>query len=207
MATQQQITTIKNPAYIKIMLVIAGIVGLASSFILLIEKLELAKNPNHHTSCDLSPFVSCGSVMASWQSTLFGFPNQMIGLIAFSVVIVMSVLALANVILPRWFWLSFLVGTTLGMTFIVWLWSQSLYSIGALCIYCMCVWSIMIPLFILLTRYVGSQGYLGSMGHKLSLFLDSWWWVILVSVYIALIASIFMRFHFYWIPLIESLFN
>lgn len=189
------------------MLIIAGIVGIASSFILILEKLELAKNLNHQTSCDLSPFVSCGSVMASWQATLFGFPNQLLGFVAFTIILVTASLVVSTTVLPKWYWMALYIGTSLGMIFIVWLWSQSLYSIGALCLYCMAVWSVMIPLFTLMTRYMGNKGYLGKAGYAVGSFLDAWWWVIVSSLYLLVIATIFLRFDFYWIPMIESLFS
>ncbi|GAA3013484.1 hypothetical protein GCM10020229_26000 [Kitasatospora albolonga] len=34
-----------------------------------------------------------------------------------------------------------------GIGFVTWLMTQTLYSIGALCPYCMVVWAAMIPLF------------------------------------------------------------
>lgn len=186
----------------KVMLVLAGVVGAIATFILVMERLALYADPGHKTSCDISPFISCGSVMASWQAKLFGFPNQFIGIVAFTIVLLTASLLISKVSLPKWYWLALYVGTTLGMTMIVWLWFQSLYSIGALCLYCIAVWTVMIPLWILMTRYVAAKGYLGSWAEtKLAGFLDGWWWVIMIAVYAGVIVSIFLRFDFYWLSL------
>lgn len=185
---------------LNIMLVVAGIVGLLSSFILILEKLALLKDPSHQTSCDLSPFVSCGSVMESWQAQLFGFPNPLIGIGAFTVILVTAFLLALKVDLPKAYWSSLYVGTTLGFVFIVWLWSQSLYDIGALCLYCIAVWSVMIPLWLLMTRFLANKGHLGTFGkEKLAPFLNEWWWVAMIALYLGILVSIFFRFSFYWL--------
>lgn len=187
----------------KIMLVVAGIVGAVSTFILVMERIALYTDPQHKTSCDISPFISCGSVMASWQAKLLGFPNQFIGIVAFTVVLLTAALFISKVVLPRWYWLSLFTGTTLGLALVVWLWHQSLYSIGALCLYCIAVWCVMIPLWILMARYFAARGYLGRWAQQnLAVFLDDWWWIVLIAVYAGLILSIFLRFDFYWLSLL-----
>lgn len=183
-----------------IMLFLAGIVGATASFILVLERLALYADPGHKTSCDISPFISCGSVMASWQAELLGFPNPFIGIVAFTITLITAALLASKVELPRWYMTAYYIGTTAGFGLIIWLWTQSLYSIGALCLYCIAVWSVMIPLWILFTRYMSHKGYLGEWAkNKLAGFLDEWWWVILILLYIGVIASIFFRFSFYWL--------
>ncbi len=70
---------------------------------------------------------------------------------AFTVVLVTGVLALAKVDLPRWYWAGLAIGTLLGTAFVHWLIYQSLYSIGALCPYCMVVWAVTIPLLVVVS--------------------------------------------------------
>ena len=57
-------------------------------------------------------------------------------------------LSFAKVFLPQWYWAGLTVGTVLGAVFVHWLIFQSLYRIGALCPYCMLVWSVTIPLLV-----------------------------------------------------------
>ncbi len=89
---------------------IAGVVGLAAALTLTIEKIEILINPDYVPSCSINPVLSCGSVMITPQASAFGFPNPLIGIVAFTVVVVTGVLALAKVRLPRWYWAGLAVG-------------------------------------------------------------------------------------------------
>ncbi len=61
------------------LLLITGVVGWLASGALVLEKLEVLKDPSHVTVCDVNPWISCGQVMQTWQSSVFGFPNMFIG--------------------------------------------------------------------------------------------------------------------------------
>ena len=89
--------------------------------------------------------------MMTPQASAFGFPNPLIGIVSFTVVMVTGVLALAKVALPRWYWAGLATGTLLGAAFVHWLIFQSLYRIGALCPYCMVVWAVTIPLLVVVS--------------------------------------------------------
>ena len=78
------------------LLVITGVVGWLASGTLVLEKLEVLKDPNHTTVCDVNPWISCGQVMQTWQSSVFGFPNMFIGIVAFAVTITMGMALLAG---------------------------------------------------------------------------------------------------------------
>lgn len=131
--------------------VVLGAIGFVAAFIIMFEKLHLLQDPAYEPSCSINPIISCGSVMASPQGSAFGFPNPLIGLVGFSVVITSGMAVLAGAKLKRWFWLGMQAGTIFGLAFIHWLFFQSVYNIGALCPYCMIVWSVTIPLFLYTT--------------------------------------------------------
>jgi uncharacterized membrane protein len=95
--------------------------------------------------------------MESWQGKLFGFPNPFIGVAAFPVVMMFGLMLVARMRPPRWMMLGLWGGTVLGATFVTWLFTQSVYVIGALCPYCMVVWLAMIPTFVYTTGYVLSE--------------------------------------------------
>ncbi|MDY6999547.1 MAG: vitamin K epoxide reductase family protein, partial [Actinomycetota bacterium] len=76
---------------------LAGVLGLAASLTLTVEKIELLINPDYVPTCSINPVLSCGSVMITPQASLFGFPNPLIGIVSFSVVLVTGVLAVAGV--------------------------------------------------------------------------------------------------------------
>jgi uncharacterized membrane protein len=142
---------IKNWTFQKVfpwVLTIGGIIGLLAAGILTIEKIHLAADPNYLPSCSLSPVVACSPVIGSKQASAFGFPNPFIGIAGFAMVWAVGMMLFAGAKnLKKWFWWCFQVGATFGLLFVIWLMSQSLYDIGKLCIYCMVVWTVTIPIF------------------------------------------------------------
>src|SRR5689334_17486274 len=117
-------------------LLIGGIIGLAASAVLTVEKLALLRDPAYVPSCSINPILSCGSVMTKPQAEVFGFPNSLLGIAGFAVVVTVAVALLAGATFRRWFWGGLQVGVTLGAVFVHWLMFQSLYRIQALCPYC-----------------------------------------------------------------------
>jgi uncharacterized membrane protein len=142
------------------LLIVCGAIGLLAAAIILIDKIELLQNPSATFLCDLNPVVSCGSVMSSDQANAFGFPNPIIGLIGFAVVITTGVATLAGAQLKRWYWLGLQCGTIFGIGFVHWLFFQSVYNINALCPYCMAVWIVTITAFWYVTLYNIEKGFI-----------------------------------------------
>lgn len=128
-------------------LVITGVVGLLSSFALTLDKIRLLGNPDAVLGCDLNPYFSCGSVMTYPQSEIFGFPNQLIGVVAFVVPIVLGVLLLARVDLPRWVMNGLAIGLLGGVVLVTFLQYTSIYTIGVGCPWCMVVWVVTVMQF------------------------------------------------------------
>lgn len=133
------------------LLVVGGLIGLAAALVLTIDKLRLQTDPSYQPSCNLSATINCGSVMTSKQASVFGFPNSFIGLGAFAVLVLIGIALLARVRFDGWFWAGVQAGVLFGIGFVGWLISQSLYEIGALCPYCMAVWTVTIALFVVVT--------------------------------------------------------
>ncbi|MET4059605.1 putative membrane protein [Arthrobacter sp. UYP6] len=174
-------------------MLITGIVGWLASGVLVLERLRVYDDANYITSCDISPWVSCGTVFKTWQAAIFGFPNPLIGIVAFAVVITTAVGMLAGARYARWYWLGLQAGVTLGMVFVVWLWSQALFDIYVLCIYCIVVWTAMIPLFVFTTLRNMAHGVLPASPSVVK-FFSEWAWVIVALLWVATAASIFFRF-------------
>jgi uncharacterized membrane protein len=177
---------------------VAGAVGLTAAITLTIEKIKLLENPAYVPSCSINPVLSCGSVMATPQAAAFGFPNPLIGIAAFTVVVVIGVLAVAKVPLPQWFWAGLAVGTLLGVGFIHWLIYQSLYVIGALCPYCMVVWAVTVTLLVV----VASIALRPLAGNGFARFAYQWRWSLTALWFTALVLMILVRFWDYWSTLI-----
>jgi uncharacterized membrane protein len=182
-----------------IWILFAGVVGLVAAFTLAVEKIEILINPDYVPSCSINPVLSCGSVMVTEQASAFGFPNPLIGIVAFTVVVVTGVLALAKVALPRWYWIGLTIGTLLGAAFVHWLIFQSLYRIGALCPYCMGVWAVTIPLLVVAAGIAVQPVESANAAVRL---LYTWRWSLVVVWFTALILLILVRFWDYWSTLV-----
>lgn len=176
-----------------LVLLATGVIGWVASAILVLERLELYEDSGHVTSCDINPWVSCGKVMGTWQSELFGFPNPLIGIVAFAVVITTAMVTLSGARPGRWYWLGLQAGVTAGTVFVGWLWFQALFTIHILCLYCMIVWAAMIPLFILLTVRNLAHGIIPAPAPVVR-FAGEWAWTLVAIVYVAVAASVFWAF-------------
>ncbi|MFJ6417329.1 vitamin K epoxide reductase family protein [Paeniglutamicibacter sp. NPDC091659] len=170
----------------------AGVAWIASG-ILVLERVALYKNPDYVTSCDINPWVSCGTVMKSAQAALLGFPNPFLGIVGFGIVITIGMALLAGARFARWYWLGLQAGVTLAMVFIIWLWSQALYEINALCLYCMVVWTMMIPMFMFTTARNVAHGVIPAPAG-LKRFSAEWTWVLTIVLLILTAASVVLRF-------------
>lgn len=133
------------PRALAVWFVIGGLIGLAASTVLILEKIAVLRDPGYVPSCNLSPVINCGSIMSSDQAEAFGFPNPLIGLGAFPALVATGAAILAGARLANWYWLGVQAAVTLGTAFIAWLAFQSLYRIEALCPYCLAVWAVVIP--------------------------------------------------------------
>jgi len=174
-------------------LLITATVAWVASATLVLERLELYRNPNAALSCDVNPWISCGSVMQKSQAAIFGFPNPFIGIVAFAVVITTAMALLSGAKLGRWYWIGVQTGITLGMALVCWFWFQALYVIAILCPYCMVVWSMMIPLFVWTTVRNLNHGVIPAP-PALTKFVSEWAWVIVGLLYLAVASTIFFRF-------------
>ncbi|WP_370485590.1 vitamin K epoxide reductase family protein [Mycobacterium sp. pUA109] len=177
---------------------VAGVIGLIASVTLTVEKIRSLADKGYVPSCNINPVLSCGSVMVTPQASLLGFPNPLIGIAAFTVVVVTGVLTVTKVRLPQWYWVGMAAGTLVGAGFVHWLIYQSLYVIGALCPYCMVVWSITIPLLVVFASIADQP----IRGHKILQVLHRWRWTLTALWFIALIMLVFIRFQDYWSTLI-----
>ncbi|MEV4628210.1 vitamin K epoxide reductase family protein [Micromonospora sp. NPDC049523] len=141
-------------------LTIGGLLGGLAAFVLTVEKIALLRDPGYTPSCSINPILSCGSVMSTPQAAVFGFPNPLLGVALFPLVVATGVAVLGGVRLTRWWWLGLQAGTVLGVVFVHWLFVQSVYRIGALCPYCMVVWVVTIVAFSYTTLRNIDRGYL-----------------------------------------------
>lgn len=192
-----------NPR-LSLALVILGGVGLLAAFALTLERLAILANPDHVPSCTLNPILSCSSVMTSPEASVLGFPNPLIGVVAFPFVIATGAALLAGARLARWYWIGLQVGVSLAVVFVHWLIWVSLYEIGALCPYCMAVWTATIPLFVVVTQRNLRQlpGGASSRWTRMGTWLHTYRAPVLVGWFLLVATLIAVRFWAYWITLL-----
>jgi uncharacterized membrane protein len=182
------------------MLITGGVVGWIGAMALTIERLNVASNPDAVLSCDVSPFISCKSVMLTEQASLLGFPNSLIGLTAFFAPILVGFAILAGAKFAKWFWLLFTLGMGAGLAFVIWLFSQSLFEIGALCPYCMVAWTGMIPMFWKQFLYSAREGIVPVPLKTIGFFVAAydWHWLFTFATFGVIIMATIWRFWDLW---------
>ena len=182
-------------------MVITGSIGFIASFMLTIDLLEILKNPNFQPVCNINPIFSCSSVMESSASSTFGFANPLIGIAGYAAIITIGMALIAGATFKRWFWIGLQTGTTLAMPFLIWLFYYSLYDSKALCLFCMTVWAVTLPLFWYTTLYNFREKNI-NISPKLNKFLQKHHGDILLVLYLIPVFLILNRFWYYWSTLI-----
>lgn len=182
------------------LMIVLGLVGLIASAALLIERVAVADNPDYVPPCSLNPVVTCTSAMLSAQGELFGFPNPLLGVAGFPVVVATGAAMLAGARMQRWYWTGLWVGGLGAVAFMHWLIYESLVNIGSLCPYCMVVWAATTPLFAVVSAHALPRGALGDRVARSTLVGDlialRWWLVGLW--FLVLTALIGVVFWDYW---------
>lgn len=183
-------------------LLISGLGSWLAAFTLAREGYLLAKT-GATPSCNINPFFSCGNVMESPQATVFfDAPNQLYGVAGYMLVATVGAALLAGATMRRWFWVALTLGLFLAYIWLMWMFYQAVFVIGFLCLYCMVVWAIHIPLWWIFLPWAMKQGMLGS-GAQIRKAGAAWLpysWILIVINYAVIGLAILIQF-----PLLFSL--
>lgn len=144
---------IRDNRWIFLSMLIGASLSLLASFVLSVEAIELAKNPNAELSCSVNVILNCATVAKHSSAELLGFPNSFLGLIAEAVVITVAVAGLAGVKFPRGFMFAAQIGYSLGLIFAYYLFFVSMFVIQALCPWCLLVTVTTTFVWFSITRY------------------------------------------------------
>jgi uncharacterized membrane protein len=186
------------------LLAYGGLVGFLASFVLTVEKIEIIKDPSFQPSCNINPIISCGSVMTKHQAEVFGFPNSLLGIMGFAAVAVTGFALLAGARYKRWYWLTLNAGLLFAVAFVHWLIFQTIYRIGALCPYCMVVWTVTIPIFWYVTLYNLRAGNIKTHSKLKGAvnFVQRHHGDVLLVWFLIIISAILTHFWYYWKTLV-----
>jgi uncharacterized membrane protein len=118
----------------------AAVVGMASTIIQIVERVTLAENADANLLCDINGTFSCGNVLTAWQSSVFGpIPNSAIGLSVFALTLGVGGAGVLGTRLSKGAWgvATFFAGFMAAFT--VWFLAQTAFVIGAVCLYCLVI--------------------------------------------------------------------
>jgi len=183
-----------------ILLGVVGVIGFVASFVLTIERIELADNPGYIPSCNFNPVLTCGPIMGSDQAAFFGFPNPIIGVATFPLLILVGGLLVSRMAVPRWVLSGLWLGTLGGFVFVHYLIVQSLTNLGAMCPYCIVVWVVTAPAFVCATAYALQERALPAPAG-LRRFVVHNRLLLLVLWYLALAVAAYFTFQSFWLTM------
>ena len=184
--------------------VATGLVGMISSLALTYDKIQVLSDKAYEPSCNINPILSCGSVMKTEQASLFGLPNTVFGLIAFTMLLTFGFLLIGGAVVKRWVWIAAQVAATIGVIFMHYLFFQGVYRIQAICPWCFVIWMITIPTFWYITLYNLQQKYilLPKVLRSAALFMRRNHGTILLVWYVIIIGILIQHFWYYWSTLL-----
>lgn len=134
-------------------MLVGALLSLLAAFVLSVEVLHLARNPNAALSCSVNIIVNCATVAKHPTNELFGFPNSFLGLISEPIVITVAIAGLIGIRFPRPFMFTAQIFYTLGFIFALTLAYISIFIIQALCPWCLLVTITTIFVWFSITRY------------------------------------------------------
>lgn len=167
-----------------------AIVSLIASFVLSVDAIKLAENPDVLLGCSINSLFDCAEVGNSWQASVLGFPNAFLGLISEPVVMTIAVASLTGVRFPRWFMATANFCYLLGVIFAYWLLYQSTVEIGALCPWCITVTIATTFVFYSMTKWNILEGNLflsEKLQRKAYAFVSGGWMTIVLIAWLAII--------------------
>ncbi|WP_114854863.1 vitamin K epoxide reductase family protein [Brachybacterium sp. YJGR34] len=173
-----------------LVLLVGALVGWIAALELQVGKEYLLANPGASLACDVNPFISCGSVMMTWQSHALGIPNMAIGLAGFAIMGVVGALMLSGTALPTWFRWARLGGMTFAFGYVHFLAISAIFVIRALCPWCMVVWTVTAPMFFATLAHTLESGDL-TLPRPLAAVLRRWvlltlaWYLLVLLVILA----------------------
>lgn len=178
-----------------VLLVVGGAAGLLAAMVLTIDRIRLLQDPATTLACNLSPFIACGPVMQSREGAVIGFPNPLLGIVGFTIVTSTGAALLARARLARWYWLGLQLGVVAAAVFITWLQVQSLYVLHALCLWCILVWVVTIPIIVGVTTRNLAAGHLGGGLSRVGAALSGFQVTIVAVWYLVILGAIALKFY------------
>lgn len=189
---------IRDNRWIFTSMLIGALLSLLASFVLSVESIQLAKNPDAQLSCSVNVIINCATVAKHPSAEMLGFPNSFLGMMAEPVVITVAIAGLAGIAFGRRFMFWAQIGYTLGFIYAFVLFFISMFVIQALCPWCLLVTVTTTFVWFSITRYNIRENnlYLPKKVQKAALkFIEKDYDKLVLGVIIAaMIAGIFLKY-------------
>ena len=188
----------RDNRWIFLSMLIGAILSLIAAFVLSVEALHLAKNPDAQLSCSVNVIINCATVALHPSAEMLGFPNSFFGLMAEPVVITVAIAGLMGIAFPRRFMFFAQIGYTLGLIYAFVLFFISMFVIQAICPWCLLVTVTTAFVWFSITRYNIRENnlYLPKKAQKVALkFIEKDYdKLVLGIVILAMFAGIFLKY-------------
>jgi uncharacterized membrane protein len=185
-------------SYAKI-IVFGSLIGLVASFWQAAERITMLKNPGIELSCNLSPVVDCGSVLGDRYAAVLGPPNAFIGMVVFTLLFAFGLQRISGGNWTKLVAKLAVIFSIIIFLFSVWFYLVSVYLIGKICIFCVFIWAVSMPIGIYgLKDYLENQKEKGRFSKSVSLFLQKHHFTLLVLTYATLITLFLLEFREYY---------
>lgn len=112
-------TSLLSPRALVLALGVAAAVGILASAVMSIEAFHSALTWGD-LRCEAEEVAGCTEAAPAAHTELLGFPNALLGLAAWPVVVTVAVARLAGARLPSWTLLVVLVGALAGLALTLW---------------------------------------------------------------------------------------
>ena len=189
----------RRPTALASFLIVAGAIGFAAAFLLTVDKFHLLANPDAQLSCSFNVLIGCAKNLNSWQGSLFGFPNPVLGLAGWTATIAVGVGLFATGRFARWYWLAFNVGVVLALVLVIFLITESLTVLNILCPWCMVTWAVTIPTFWAVTLYNLKEGHIPLPERAQRFFGTLYAWVPLITFLCYVLVAVLAQIQLDWI--------
>jgi len=180
--------------------IVLAIIGIIISFWLTYDKIKIANNPSYQPVCNINPILSCGNVMKTKQSDIFGLPNTLFGITGFSMLLMLGIVLMAGAKLKKWFWQLINLGALAGFLYFVYLFSQGVFVIHEICPFCFVIWMITPPILWYTTIYNLKEKNINPkfLKEKVRKGIIKHHADILLTWYVLVFLTLLVKFWYYW---------
>jgi uncharacterized membrane protein len=131
-----KVLTFITKNYLPLIICFFAITGFTGSFILTLDKFDILSNPDVVLPCDISNIFSCGIVMRSRWSEIFGIPWSLLGIAGYPAALLTGILLMDRKKLNPFLTFAVYFPPFLAFVLSTWFMWLSAYVIGTFCPWC-----------------------------------------------------------------------